>query len=212
MNQATDKLARIEAVCPIFVGWARQELRMDIAQIEHERITRAKNVGAGSGFVGNRDFGPVIRFLRKEIEPEFRTDPDPEVGPLIHGGRVRDGLHAMKARKHITDQQWQAVCAFRDDIDLAAGARPEQPDRLAGIRSPFSGSNWPDDIQIEAMERVRATWRAIPPGLVALTTWMVIGGGTLDHYAKSAQVRRAIVSAMFQFVLTLIEEHYVGAA
>jgi hypothetical protein len=202
------KLGRLEAVCPIFVSWAQQELRAQRMQIERDQIARARNVGAGSGFVANHDFGPVIRFLRQEVEPEFRPDPNPEVGALVHGGRVRDGLRSMYVRGHITLQQWHAVCAFRDSIDIAAGARPDQPDRITGIRSPNSGARWPDDMQIEALRRVRAAWTAIPPDHRVLTFWAIVAGGTLDDYAKLAGKRRQIVAAMFDFALAIIEEHY----
>ncbi len=182
---------------------------MEAARLDNERIARARQVGAGAGFVGKSDFGPPVRLLRKEIEPEHRTDPDPEVGPLLLGGRVRDGVRAMKSRNLLTEMQWHAVCAFRDDTEIASGARPEQPDRLAGIRSQYTGSMWPEDAQILALGRVRRVWALIPMDLHMLTAWVVIGGRTLDEYAHACRTRRAGVGAMFQDVLEVIEARYL---
>ena len=205
---APSKLQRLNSVCPIFVAWAQQELRHQAAQVDRDQLARARHVGAGSGFLGNKDFGPLIRFLRGDVEPEYRADPDPEVGPLVHGGRVRDGIHAMHARKLITDQQWHAVCAFRDNLDIAAGARPEAFERLAGIRTPLRGSRWPEDAQIDALRQLRGAWARIPRSLQPLTVWTVIGGGTLDDFARVAGVRRAIVSGMWAYTIVVIDEIY----
>jgi hypothetical protein len=204
-DMSVGRLQRLEAVCPVFVEMARQAMRAERSQSEKDAIARARRVGAGHGVHEGNDFGPAIR--AEQIIREFRPDPDPSVGPLVHGGRVRDGLHAMYCRKLITIQQWHAVCRMRDDIDIAGGARLDRYDN-GGIRSPFSGAAWPDDHQLDAMERIRALWRALPFEHRALAFWMVLAGGTLNDYARLVRVRTDAISDAFQAALTGIVDFY----
>jgi hypothetical protein len=205
------RIQRLEATCPVFVEMARQAVRAERHTIEKTQLARARSVGAGTGHHDGADFGPPIRADHAQVEREFRADPDPQVGPLVHGGRVRDGLHAMRKRKHISIREWHAVCQLRDDIDFAGGARLDRYDN-GGIRTPFSGNAWPDEHQLDAMRRVRALWVSLPPESLPLTFWMVMAGGTLTEYARLVRVRTSDITEQFAATLVLILDFYDGEA
>jgi hypothetical protein len=198
------RMQRLEAVCPVFLEMARQAIRAEREKADKAAIARARAVGAGHGIKEGNDFGPPIR--GDQIEREFRPDPDPRVGPLLHGGRVRDGLHAMYKRRFITMLQYHSVCRLRDDIDLAGGARIDPIDN-AGIRSTHVGARWPDEYQLDAIMRVRNVWAWMPSDSQPVAYWMVMGG-TLADYARSTRCRPAEIGDRFKAALDGIVAFY----
>ena len=161
-----------------------------------------------------RDFGPSIRLQRigadaalpdprRVVVKEFRPDPALPGGPMVRGGRVRDPLRRSFESGHLTKRQWDGVEAFRDDVDLANGARLGRPD-TAGVRTAPNNRNWPTDAQIDAWRRVARTMLSLPDAEQRLVTWTVIKYQPLTGFVREEGMRNETGTRMMQAVLDVL--------
>lgn len=190
----------------------------------------AKRMSAGSNTPPPRDFGPAIRLkVRAAAEPslpsdasdlarrqaaaaavkedllrcvmkEDRRDPANSAGGMVRGARIRDPLRKMHEGMQISDRQWIAAEAFRDDVALADGARVNQVES-AGVRSAMSNRNWPSDTQLDALQRVFDTLAGFKPRERRILIGCLIEHRPLRDLARSEAIRDSTASEVLQAVL-----------
>ncbi len=133
------------------------------------------------------DHGPAIMIRRGEIVREDRADPD-NANRTVAGTSRRDGLRTMWAKGLIDGAEWHAATRFRDDLELASGARPNQGDN-GGVRSTARHYE-PGIAQIDAQTRVTGAWQAVGLVLTGVVSWVIVSRGTLSDYAECKGVRK----------------------
>ena len=182
--------------------------------------SRARRGAVSKGTGPARDFGPSIRLAsgkgapdgaaadpRRTVVKEFRPDPDAPDGRLVRGGRVRDPLRRMFEAGQISKAQWDAVEAFRDDMDLAHGARPARGEE-ALVRGPAFGRTWPSEAQLDAWRRVARTMLAFNDQEARLLRWTVIQYRPLTAFVRQETMRNETGGRLLQQVLDRLSERH----
>ena len=159
--------------------------------------------------VRSKDFGTEVRIKRGDLVREFRDDPGVlPLRRLVRGARVRDSLQTMFKAGHISRDQWRAAEQMRDEMALAGGARPEALES-SGIRCSNSTGRWPEDVQLDCLARCRRLWRLLEAaGLESIVDWTVVGGRTLDDWAKEKKCRRESARILLLRGLDLLHRFY----
>ena len=148
------------------------------------------------------DHGPATLIRRGEIVREDRADPDAQTR-TVAGTRRRDGLRAMWSRGQIDGAQWTAAERYRDDLEVASGARPGTDN--AGVRST-SRHYEPTALQIDAQTRVTGATLAVGLILNNVLVWVVVSRGTVADYAGCRGIGERRAGEMLRTAL----DHLVG--
>jgi len=150
--------------------------------------------------------GAELRGARTERAE--RWDPD-NPNLKIRAGRRLDPLRTMAERGHLSRAQWQTVERFRDDLDLADGARIG-PGEVTYLWHPSGGVLTPSDRQLDAVERVRGALAAAGLAAIAIINFLIVEGRTLTEFCAVQRIGDRRAAEMLKTAIDKIDVYYQG--
>jgi hypothetical protein len=194
-------------------------------------VARAARVGRDLGVIDRADFGPGIllqalwergrRLRGPEVAVEHDVaEPDRPNRRMRRARRV-DPLDALArvdpatGRRTIDRRQYEAAERLRDDAERAEAMTGGAGFGEAHVDCSLTTGRV-DLARLKALAALRcaiAAMRRGADGELACTvvTWVVLGGGTIEGYARHARMRRAAVPALLCAGLDRLADHYFGA-